>query len=203
MAWLNVESANKDSSNWAGALAIPRFLFVYKNTDEWQLGQETAFVESLRTPLTFSKKFTFKQKHEHLIKAVDSRHYNAVATYSSDTLISKEFGFKVVATDTFSMNINIKNGYLNVAGRKPCKLDIDETTTELCLEVYLDGASLEIFVSKNIGNGAMVGFATYSAQLSTLKDTKENAYVYSDNGVDVDLEIYNMQSCWVSAPKGE
>ena len=130
-----------------------------------------------------------------LVKGVENRRYNAIVTYSNDQLMKKEFGFRVIATDTSDMNINIRNGYINVDSRKSCKLDINETTNKICLEIYLDGSSLEIFISKNISNGAMVGFATYSGQLKTLHNqSDEKTYVYADSDVDANLEVYSMLS---------
>jgi sucrose-6-phosphate hydrolase SacC (GH32 family) len=202
MAWLNIHAASGQQANWAGALALPRFLFVYKNDSlEWQLGQEPALINNLKSELIFSQDIKFIQREEFLIKGVSGRQYCIKALFSSEKIVNKKFGLKVVANKKSDMNISINNGYLNVDNRYACKLDIDSDTNKLELEVYLDGSSLEIFLSKNIDNGSMVGFATYSAQLKTIsKSESEQAYVYAQEQTQADIKVYNMQSCWVSAP---
>ncbi|AIT09859.1 hypothetical protein LO80_07670 [Candidatus Francisella endociliophora] len=204
MAWLNIESAGKQNSNWAGALAIPRFLFVYKNTDnKWHLGQESTQVHSLRDKLLTNQTINFINQNEVIINNIKDRKYNANITFTTDKIIGKEFGLKVTATDSYCTDINIKNGYLNVDNRYSCKLDIDDTTTKLELDIFLDGSSLEIFIGKNIANGSMVGFATYSTQLKTMIDNQEHTYIYADNSIQADLKVFSMQSCWIEAPKGQ
>ena len=48
----------------------------------------------------------------------------------------------------------------------------------------------------------MVGFATYSTQLKTLHNQSgEKTFVYADKDITSNIEVYNMQSCWVPAPE--
>ena len=203
MAWLNIESANPEGSNWTGALAIPRFLFVYKYYDNrWMLGQETALIDSLKNNVTLQETYSHSDQREYLVEKVIGRKYNAKVTFQGDKLCTKEFGFRVIATDSSDININITNGYLSVDDRYSCKLDIDDAIDELCLDVYLDGSSLEIFMSKKISNGSIVGFATYSSQLKTLyTEVDEKVFVYANKEIISNIKIYNMQSCWISAPE--
>lgn len=203
MAWLNVESASVEGANWTGALAIPRFLFVYKNNgNNWLLGQEASLIDGLKDKQISTETHTYQQNQEYAIENITNRQYNAKVSFESENLYKKEFGIRVTVTDNYDMNISIKDGYLSVDNRYSCKLDIDETTDKLCLDVYLDGSSLEIFISKNINNQAMVGFATYSAELKTLdKKSQEEVFVYAEKGMTSVVKVYSMQNCWVSAPK--
>lgn len=203
MAWLNVESANPQGSNWAGTLAIPRFLFVYKNnSNQWSLGQETIHTHILRDKLLVDQTLDFSKSNEYILNNCKGRRYNANATFIADKIIDREFGFKVTASGSYHTDISIKNGYLNIDNRHACKLDIDDTTTELTLDIFLDGSTLEIFISKNIANGSIVGFATYSTQLKAMTDKDEYICIYADSDTQADLKIFSMQSCWVDAPKG-
>lgn len=201
MAWLNISSTDSKKPNWAGALALPRFLFVYKNnTNKWLLGQEPALINNLKENIVTNKKVTFIDNQDVLLKDIYNRRYNISTTFESAKIINNEFGLKINATDRSHTNINIKNGYLNVGNRYSCQLDIDSTTSKLELNIFVDGSILEVFISKNISNGAMVGFATYSYQLKTLQDN-ERAYIYAQDNMTAHVNISNMNSCWIAAPQ--
>ncbi|MCP3967836.1 MAG: glycoside hydrolase family 32 protein [Lentisphaerae bacterium] len=200
VSWLNIGSQAKDSKkyNWAGALSIPRFLYVYKENNEFKLGQDPVLVNALRKDSIYSSdKITFSDKSQAiLLKGVKGRFLNISTIFKSKNILSSSFVLQLACSSAKSFPIEITKGKLIVNKQKPIDLKLPATSTQVKLEAYLDGAVLEIFISKYI-DGKFITYSTYSSPLPSYGDTKsEGIKITGSKDVTAEINVYPMDTCW-------
>ncbi|MCF7791751.1 MAG: hypothetical protein K9M56_07115 [Victivallales bacterium] len=196
--WLNVSSQANDGKKypWAGALSIPRFLFVYKEEGRWKLGQEPVLVNSLRENIVYENKINFKNCNDVVLDGVKGRTINISAVFKGKDIISSVFGLKVACCKNKCTLVKIDNGKLIINGKNPVTLDIPGNSEKYGVKVYLDGSTMEIFFVK-YPNGKPVYYRTYSDVLPNNGGIIENKVkVFGGNNMSADVIVFEMGKCW-------
>ena len=209
LGWLNIGSQNNKNIDyhWHGMLGIPRRLFEYKdNTGHFRLGQEPALVNALRMNKA-SKHFVFKPKKGAVqtitLNGITGVHINIDAIFSGNTLRDSQFGISIAVRGPKKQVIRYdgKAGLLTV-GNIHIHLNIPDVNNKKCeLNIYLDGSSLEIFISKFRADGVAIPYKVFSGVLENNSDEdnlkKEQADVFGSAGVVANVTTYKMDSCWM------
>lgn len=206
-AWLNIssQSIDKEKYHWAGMLSIPRFLFSYKDeTGNWALGQEPALVTSLRDSklCSISHKFS-KDANQNTLVLTEAKglHLNITAKFNSENIKNSTFGLKVNCSETKSTDINIEKGFLCVGSSKKIDLTLPEKITDMALNIFIDGSSLEIFITA-YNSAEPVKYDVYSSALpNNERADGRTVLLYGNDDISVKADVYDMESCWAAAPK--
>ena len=202
--WLNIGSQANDGKeyNWAGALSSPRFLFVYKENNQWKLAQEPILVNALRKKEIFNSKISFTDSSsETSLDKVTGRDINIDTTFDANkNIMSSTFGIKVACTKDKCTDISIDKGKLSINSGNPIDLNLPEESSKVGVNVYLDGSIMEIFISKYL-EGTPISYKVYSASLPNNGDLNDNKVkVYGDDGMNATVVVYPMDTCWIDAP---
>ncbi|QSH41961.1 GH32 C-terminal domain-containing protein [Lentisphaerota bacterium ZTH] len=200
VSWLNIGSQANDGKtyNWAGALSVPRFLFVYKENGIFKLGQDPILVNALRRKNVFSsQKVKFSGNNSVLpLRGVKGRHLNLVAEFKSANITADTFGFQLAVNGKKYFPVTISQGKLIINNRKPLDLQLPSHEKRVKLDMYLDGAILEIFISKYV-NGNFISYRTYSCALpSTGNVLKEGINITGSENITAAVDVYEMDTCW-------
>ncbi|QSH40596.1 hypothetical protein P0136_12445 [Lentisphaerota bacterium ZTH] len=199
IGWLNIGSQANDGNkyDWAGALSITRFLFAYKENDEFKLGQEPALVNALRREVLYSNhSLSFAQKNEFNLDGAKGRSLNISAVFKSSNIISADFGFNLANNSGGYFPVRITNGCL-FAGKDQNGIDLDlPASGQVKIDAYLDGAILELFISKYV-NGNFISYRTYSSALPSYGNVKnDNIKIFGSGDVTASVDVYAMDTCW-------
>jgi sucrose-6-phosphate hydrolase SacC (GH32 family) len=198
IGWLNIGSQanNGKSYPWAGALSSPRFLFVYKENNKWKLGQEPVLVNALRMKTLFQGNIKFNDNKTVAPKAAKGRFVNIDTVFKGKQLDKSVFGIKVACCNDKCTDIKIANGKLTVGNSMKIDLNIPENASKYGINIYLDGSTMEIFLSKFRGD-VPITYRTYSSSLPNNGKVENNAVkFYGDKGLEAKINIYSMDSCW-------
>lgn len=206
-AWLNIPSQSTDNKkyHWSGMLSIPRFLFSYRDGNgNWSLGQEAALVTALRSEALCSVSDMFsKEKNQNSLDLAEVKglHLNIETKFSSEDIKDSTFGLKVNCSENKYTDIKIDKGVLSVGTGKKIDLKLPNRTTDISLNVFLDGSSLEIFLTANDSNNPIQYDVFSSALPNNGKPDGGTVLLYGSNNVSVKADVYDMESCWVAAPE--
>ncbi|MCP3940676.1 MAG: glycoside hydrolase family 32 protein [Desulfobacteraceae bacterium] len=201
--WLNLASQANDGKEykWAGALSSPRFLFAYKENDKWKLGQEPVLVNALRKKKIFSSKISFSGNTKQIsLDDVKGRYINIDTRFEAKNILSAKFGIKVGCSKDKCTKISIEKGKLSLDNGTPIDLNLPENSSQLAVNVYLDGSIMEIFISKYL-HTTSIPYKVYSSPLPNNGDLDNNTVkVYGIENMNAEVTVYPMDTCWVKAP---
>jgi len=123
IGWLNIGSQANDRKHycWAGVLSSPRFLYAYRENNEWKLAQQPVLVTALRDDKVLhasSMKFISNKPEERLLHDVTGRYINIESEFSGSNLKKSTFGLRVLSQNLVNLDIIFKDGKLIIDGKK-------------------------------------------------------------------------------------
>ena len=208
-AWLNISSQSPDNDkyHWAGMLSIPRFLFSYRDEKgDWSLGQDVALVTALRSNKIGSISHDFSEalnQNSLNLAGAKGLHLNIDAKFSSEDIKNSTLGLKVNCAGNNCTDIRIDKGSLSVGNGKKIDFLLSDRTTSIALNVFLDGSSLEVFITA-CNSDTPLQYEVYSSALPYNGQSGGGTVsLYGSDGVSVKADAYNMDSCWVNAPESK